>query len=158
MAPRRAIRCAMAIRDAVQSLGIQVRAGLHTGECEVRGDHGELVGAPRQEHHRPAARAGRPRLAPPGLRADRRLLRPIQRWVMAATELLAETPKVFLDVPCPSCGARFAYRRNGSGELVRTRALRVDEDGCTCLACSASWPPDRFEWLARLLGCPALPA
>jgi len=36
--PQRAIRCAMAIRDAVQSLGIEVRAGLHTGECEVRGD------------------------------------------------------------------------------------------------------------------------
>ena len=25
-------------RDAVQALGIEVRAGLHTGECEVRGD------------------------------------------------------------------------------------------------------------------------
>jgi len=36
--PQRAIRCAMAIRDAVKALGIQVRAGLHTGECEVRGD------------------------------------------------------------------------------------------------------------------------
>ena len=36
--PQRAIRCAMAICDAVQALGIQVRAGLHTGECEVRGD------------------------------------------------------------------------------------------------------------------------
>jgi class 3 adenylate cyclase len=36
--PQRAIRCAMAIRDAVRSLGLQVRAGLHTGECEVRGD------------------------------------------------------------------------------------------------------------------------
>jgi class 3 adenylate cyclase len=36
--PQRAIRCAMAIRDTVQALGIQVRAGLHTGECEVRGD------------------------------------------------------------------------------------------------------------------------
>jgi class 3 adenylate cyclase len=36
--PQRAIRCAMAIRDAVQSLGIEVRAGLHSGECEVRGD------------------------------------------------------------------------------------------------------------------------
>jgi class 3 adenylate cyclase len=36
--PQRAIRCAMAIRDAVQALGIQVRAGLHTGECELRGD------------------------------------------------------------------------------------------------------------------------
>jgi class 3 adenylate cyclase len=36
--PQRAIRCAMAIRDVVQALGIEVRAGLHTGECEVRGD------------------------------------------------------------------------------------------------------------------------
>jgi class 3 adenylate cyclase/pimeloyl-ACP methyl ester carboxylesterase len=36
--PQRAIRCAMTIRDAVQSLGIEVRAGLHTGECEIRGD------------------------------------------------------------------------------------------------------------------------
>jgi class 3 adenylate cyclase len=36
--PQRAIRCAMAIREAVQALGIQVRAGLHTGECEIRGD------------------------------------------------------------------------------------------------------------------------
>ena len=36
--PQRAIRCAISIRDAVRSLGIEVRAGLHTGECEVRGD------------------------------------------------------------------------------------------------------------------------
>ncbi len=36
--PQRGIRCAMAIRDAVQALGIEVSAGLHTGECEVRGD------------------------------------------------------------------------------------------------------------------------
>lgn len=35
--PGRAIRCAAAIRDAVRSLGIEVRAGLHTGEIEVRG-------------------------------------------------------------------------------------------------------------------------
>lgn len=36
--PQRAIRCAMAIRDTVQALGIEVRAGLHTGECQIRGD------------------------------------------------------------------------------------------------------------------------
>jgi class 3 adenylate cyclase len=35
--PQRAIRCAVAIRDGLQALGIEVRAGLHTGECEVRG-------------------------------------------------------------------------------------------------------------------------
>jgi pimeloyl-ACP methyl ester carboxylesterase len=36
--PARAIRCARAISDTVRSLGIQIRAGLHTGECEVMGD------------------------------------------------------------------------------------------------------------------------
>jgi class 3 adenylate cyclase len=37
--PQRAIRYAKAIRDAVQALGIEVRAGVHTGECDVRGDN-----------------------------------------------------------------------------------------------------------------------
>jgi class 3 adenylate cyclase len=32
--PARAIRCARGIRDAVRSLGLEIRAGLHTGECE----------------------------------------------------------------------------------------------------------------------------
>lgn len=36
--PARGIRCACAIRDAVRELGIQVRVGLHTGECERMGD------------------------------------------------------------------------------------------------------------------------
>jgi pimeloyl-ACP methyl ester carboxylesterase len=36
--PARAIRCAEAISKGAKSLGIEVRAGLHTGECEVIGD------------------------------------------------------------------------------------------------------------------------
>jgi class 3 adenylate cyclase len=36
--PGRGIQSACAIRDAVRALGIEVRAGLHTGEIEVRGD------------------------------------------------------------------------------------------------------------------------
>ncbi len=32
--PARAIRCACAIQDAVSELGLEMRAGLHTGECE----------------------------------------------------------------------------------------------------------------------------
>jgi class 3 adenylate cyclase len=35
--PARAIRCAQAICQSVRSLGIEVRAGLHTGEIELRG-------------------------------------------------------------------------------------------------------------------------
>jgi class 3 adenylate cyclase/pimeloyl-ACP methyl ester carboxylesterase len=33
--PARAIHCAFAIRDAVESLGLQVRIGVHTGECDL---------------------------------------------------------------------------------------------------------------------------
>ncbi|HTS52468.1 MAG TPA: adenylate/guanylate cyclase domain-containing protein [Burkholderiales bacterium] len=36
--PARAVRCACAISSGVRSLGIEVRAGVHTGECEVMGD------------------------------------------------------------------------------------------------------------------------
>jgi class 3 adenylate cyclase/pimeloyl-ACP methyl ester carboxylesterase len=36
--PIRAIRCAVAARDAVRGLGLEIRAGLHTGECELIGD------------------------------------------------------------------------------------------------------------------------
>jgi class 3 adenylate cyclase len=33
--PARAIRCAQAIVEVVRPLGVEIRAGLHTGECEV---------------------------------------------------------------------------------------------------------------------------
>ena len=36
--PARAIRCACAVRDAVREIGIEIRAGLHTGEVEHRGN------------------------------------------------------------------------------------------------------------------------
>ncbi len=36
--PARAVRCATAIRDAVKPLGIEIRAGVHTGECERHGE------------------------------------------------------------------------------------------------------------------------
>ncbi len=36
--PARAIRCARAVTDAVGGLGLEMRAGLHTGECELLAD------------------------------------------------------------------------------------------------------------------------
>ncbi|MGN6665174.1 MAG: adenylate/guanylate cyclase domain-containing protein [Solirubrobacterales bacterium] len=36
--PARAIRCAAALREEVASLGVEVRAGIHTGEVELIGD------------------------------------------------------------------------------------------------------------------------
>lgn len=36
--PARAVRCAQAINEGVRTLGVDLRMGLHAGECEVRGD------------------------------------------------------------------------------------------------------------------------
>ena len=55
-APERAVRCAESIVAAVGSLGLQVRAGVHTGECEVIG--GEVGGMAVHIGSRVAALAG----------------------------------------------------------------------------------------------------
>lgn len=36
--PARGVRCALAIREATAQVGLEVRAGLHTGEVELRGE------------------------------------------------------------------------------------------------------------------------
>jgi len=36
--PSQALRCALAITEAARALGIEVRVGMHTGECELIGD------------------------------------------------------------------------------------------------------------------------
>lgn len=42
--PARALRCAQAIVEGARALGIDVRAGVHAGECEVRGlDYGGIA-------------------------------------------------------------------------------------------------------------------
>jgi class 3 adenylate cyclase len=54
--PARAIRCARAIDAALRDLGLDVRAGLHTGECELLG--GKVAGVAVHTGARVAARAG----------------------------------------------------------------------------------------------------
>lgn len=36
--PARAVRCALAVSSSVRAIGLEVRAGVHTGEIELRGD------------------------------------------------------------------------------------------------------------------------
>ena len=36
--PEKAVSCALSIADAVEAAGIQIRSGVHTGECEIRGE------------------------------------------------------------------------------------------------------------------------
>lgn len=54
--PGRAIRCAQAIASGVRGLGIKVRAGLHTGECELIGS--DIGGIAVHIAARVAAQAG----------------------------------------------------------------------------------------------------
>ena len=54
--PARAVRCAEAIAVAMRPLGLEVRAGLHTGECEVMGE--DLGGLAVHIAARVAAQAG----------------------------------------------------------------------------------------------------
>ena len=53
--PARAIRCACAIVDGVRGLGLSIRAGLHTGECEVA--DGKVAGIAVHTGARVAAQA-----------------------------------------------------------------------------------------------------
>jgi len=54
--PEKAIRCSLAIREAVRTLGLEIRGGLHTGEYKVIGN--EVVGLAIHVGARVAAKAG----------------------------------------------------------------------------------------------------
>ena len=54
--PARAIRCACSIRDDMAALGLEIRSGLHTGECELVGD--DVAGIAVHTAARVAALAG----------------------------------------------------------------------------------------------------
>jgi len=41
--PARAIQCAVSIREATRQLGLNLRIGIHTGECEIQGESLEGV-------------------------------------------------------------------------------------------------------------------
>jgi class 3 adenylate cyclase len=105
--PGRAIACAMSITQTARDLGIEVRAGLHTGECEVRGD--DLAGLAVHV----AARIGS--LAAPG-----------QVWVSTTVkDLVAGSALQFVDRGqhelrgVPTSWALFEVAGSGEGALQR---------------------------------------
>ena len=59
--PTAAIRCALAVQATVREIGIEVRIGLHTGECEVAGD--KLRGRRRSHRRAGGGEGGRRRRA-----------------------------------------------------------------------------------------------
>lgn len=57
-----------------------------------------------------------------------------------------------ISAPCPACGVSHVYRTK-AGERVRQAALQiVAATGCRCLNCDATWTPDRYLLLIKVLG------
>ena len=106
--PGRAIACATSITQTARDLGIEVRAGLHTGECEVRG--ADLAGLAVHI----AARIGS-------------LAEPSQVWVSTTVrDLVAGSDLEFVDrgqhelKGLPNSWRLFEVAGSGQGTPVRT--------------------------------------
>ena len=76
----------------------------------------------------------------------------ILAWTERIKAVLDPTPLVTLSNPCPSCGTAIVYRPDDAGDIVRQPALQIRKDGCECQACHANWSPDRYIFLAKVLG------
>jgi hypothetical protein len=74
-------------------------------------------------------------------------------WAGRIEDLIEPEARKHITAPCPSCGAKWVYRRDSGGDVVRQPALElVTEVGCSCLACDAHWAPPYYLHLCRLLG------
>jgi class 3 adenylate cyclase len=104
----------MAIRDAVQSLGIEVRAGLHTGECEVRGDG--IGGIAVHIGARVSAQAG----------ANEVLVSSTLRDLVTGSELKSKTAAHTNSRACPENGISSPSRlRRELSRLIRRFGMTV---------------------------------
>jgi hypothetical protein len=74
------------------------------------------------------------------------------RWASDVDALLNPPRRWTLPSPCPACNTDTVYRRDNGGEMIRQPALQIAAEGCFCAKCRAYWAPDRFVWLARVLG------
>jgi hypothetical protein len=76
----------------------------------------------------------------------------VEAWTQSIEQLLRPTPAWTLPNPCPACQTAIVYRKDAAGDLVRKPALQIGAAGCVCSKCHAEWAPDRFIFLAKVLG------
>lgn len=77
----------------------------------------------------------------------------LERWTAAIKALLDPVHIKTFSAACPACNATTSYRTNGTGERVRQPALQlIASIGCRCMNCDAFWPPEKFLFLASVLG------
>lgn len=68
----------------------------------------------------------------------------------ARIDALFSPKPIALPDPCPNCKTKTVYR-NQDGEEVRSPALQITADGCTCGNCHANWPVERLPILGKIL-------
>ena len=68
----------------------------------------------------------------------------------ARIDALFSPKPISLPDRCPECGTKTVYR-NQDGEQVRSPALQINADGCTCGNCHANWPVERLPILGKIL-------
>lgn len=76
----------------------------------------------------------------------------LRAWADEIDALLNPPRRWTLPSPCPSCSTATVYRRDSGGEMIRQPALQLGPEGCHCARCNAHWTPDKFVFLARVLG------
>ncbi|MGV0719010.1 hypothetical protein ABQE93_26780 [Mycolicibacterium sp. XJ662] len=77
----------------------------------------------------------------------------VESWAVSVKALLEPQRVKHFSVPCPACAATHVYRRDHGGDTVRQPALQiVAEQGCTCQACKATWMPQHYLLLCKVLG------
>jgi hypothetical protein len=77
----------------------------------------------------------------------------IHTWCKRIDALLNPVHTKEISAACPQCDHTHVYRYNSAGEKVRQPALQiVTTIGCTCLHCHATWTPDLYIHLCRVLG------
>lgn len=77
----------------------------------------------------------------------------LEAWAVKIGELVDPPPRKYVKAACPACGVKTVYRQNDVGESVRVPALQlIPDEGCTCLACTHTWPPEHYLLLCKVLG------
>ncbi len=76
----------------------------------------------------------------------------IRAWTKTITNLLTDQHTKHIPAPCPACNTTTIHRPDNAGDIVRQPALQITTHGCECQNCHTTWGPEKFLFLARLLG------
>jgi len=91
----------------------------------------------------------------------------LRAWARSISVLFDPPKRWHIAKKCPACKKDVVQVWDATfSEYTRRPALEIEFDytglkprakRCRCVACNEEWPPDKFEFLAQVLGCEPLP-